>query len=603
MTELIYLTDAYQKTLNSEVTGVVKKGNGWFLTLASTIFYPRGGGQPADLGIITGPQGKARVTNVVMKGKEVIHECQITGVIKVNDRVNCNLDWDHRYYNMRNHTAGHAVHEAVMKIVPGITPLMASHDSNAYIEYHGSVTQDKKDRIEKETNEIIGRNLTITSEFVTLTQLKSKVSVLPEHLPVNKPLRIVTIEGYDPVPDGGTQVHTTAEIGTVTIDNIHNFGDRVRVYYGIRKSEQITKKEESAFTVQQFTGLLLEVQQKAMQAISSSDTEPELLRLQVLGNKSDLAALTRKIKYIPDADVKQAGILANEVKNSIIAKLTEYSNTREKQPDSGINFDPTMPGILPPYGHLHLVTQAIAEITGIFKRIGFTRVRHPEIDWDWYAFESLNMPENHPARDEWETFFIHSPQSADVKNHERGRIVLTPHTSNGQVREMEKGIFPIRMINIAKCYRRQSDISHTPMFHQFEGLYVDRQVSIAHLKGVIDYFVKQFYGPDRQIRLRPFHFQFTEPSFEIDVTCGLCHGSGILNKNSACRLCKSGWLELGGAGMVHPAVLRNGAVDTGKYNGFAFGWGVERTFMMKAGTSIDDIRLLYSNDIRFLEQF
>ena len=152
------------------------------------------------------------------------------------------------------------------------------------------------------------------------------------------------------------------------------------------------------------------------------------------------------------------------------------------------------------------------------------------------------------------------------------------------------------MINIAKCYRRQIDVSHTPMFHQFEGLYIDRDVSIAHLKGVLDYFVKQFFGPERKARIRPFHFQFTEPSFEVDISCGVCNGAG-------CKLCKQGWLELGGAGMVHPAVLKNGRIDTTKYNGFAFGWGVERCFMMKAGTRLDDIRLLYSNDVRFLEQF
>ena len=205
------------------------------------------------------------------------------------------------------------------------------------------------------------------------------------------------------------------------------------------------------------------------------------------------------------------------------------------------------------------------------------------------------MPPNHPARDEWETFFIDYPGKPG-KDPKKQKVVLTPHTSNGQVREMEKGTLPIRMINIAKCYRRQSDVSHVPMFHQFEGLYVDHNVSIAHLKGVLDYFVKQFFGPERKARIRPFHFQFTEPSFEVDISCGVCLGKG-------CRLCKEGWLELGGAGMVHPVVLKNGGVDTSTYSGFAFGWGIERTYMMKAGTQLDDIRLLYSNDVRFLEQF
>ena len=251
-----------------------------------------------------------------------------------------------------------------------------------------------------------------------------------------------------------------------------------------------------------------------------------------------------------------------------------------------------MPGIRPPEGHLHIVTQAIEEITRIFERISFIRVRHPEVDWDWYAFGALNMPANHPARDEWETFFL---ETRDKKQATR-KMVLTPHTSNGQVREMEKKKLPIRMINIAKCYRRQIDVSHTPMFHQFEGLYIDRNVSIGHLKGVLDYFVKQFFGPERKARIRPFHFQFTEPSFEVDFTCTSCNGRG-------CRFCKSGWVEVGGAGMVHPNVLRAGGIDPKIYSGFAFGWGVERVLRLKPGLNIDDIRLLYSTNQEFLNQF
>ncbi|MBI4449876.1 hypothetical protein HY634_02350, partial [Candidatus Uhrbacteria bacterium] len=202
-------------------------------------------------------------------------------------------------------------------------------------------------------------------------------------------------------------------------------------------------------------------------------------------------------------------------------------------------------------------------------------------------------------------------------------LVLTPHTSNGQVREMEKGVLPIRMVNIGKCYRRQIDATHTPMFHQFEGLLVDRDVSVTHLKGTLDYFVQSYFGPDRRTRLRPFHFRFTEPSFEIDISCSACGGSeagspdaragagrkpeaptlgpGQAGSMTKCRVCKSGWLELGGAGMVHPNVLKAGGIDPDEYSGFAFGWGVERVLMMRAG--INDIRLLYGNDLRWLEQW
>lgn len=341
-----------------------------------------------------------------------------------------------------------------------------------------------------------------------------------------------------------------------------------------------------------FIGLLLECQQDALDAIADGEKSVDQLRIELLGNKSELSKLTKQIRLVPTVDRAQAGTVVNQVKQTILQALATRGTSQT--PKTTLSFDPTMPGIQPAEGHLHIVTQAIEEITRIFESISFIRVRHPEVDWDWYPFESLNMPHSHPASDEWETFYIDYPgkPSGDPRKQ---KIVLTPHTSNGQVREMEKGKLPIRMINIAKCYRRQIDVSHTPMFHQFEGLYIDHNVSIGHLKGVLDYFAKQFFGPQRKTRIRPFHFQFTEPSFEVDVSCGVCNGRG-------CRLCKEGWLELGGSGMVHPVVLKNGNVNT-TYNGFAFGWGVERCYMMKSGTQLDDIRLLYNNDIRFLEQF
>lgn len=253
--------------------------------------------------------------------------------------------------------------------------------------------------------------------------------------------------------------------------------------------------------------------------------------------------------------------------------------------NENVPFDVTIPGIMPPIGHLHLVTQAIKEITDIFTKAGFVRRRYPEIDTDWYAAEGLNIPKDHPARDDQETFYI------------QDNIVLTPHTSNGQLREMETMKKPpIKMINIGKCYRRQADVSHTPMFHQFEGLVVDRGINVTHLIGVCNYFFQNYFGKDRRARLRPHHFQFTEPSFEIDISCGLCLGKG-------CRLCKAGWLELGGAGMVHPTVLKNGGLDPNKYSGFAFGWGVERVLMMKSGSNLGDLRNIYSTDLRLLSQF
>ena len=350
--------------------------------------------------------------------------------------------------------------------------------------------------------------------------------------------------------------------------------------------------QKDTIKTNKFTSVLLDVKNEALAQIvdASSIKELEELKIAYLGRNGKLTNLIKNIQNLPDNEKRQAGTLINESKNTVLDALSTQKNTyRETARDW---FDASIPGEKPSVGHLHLVTQAIREITETFEKIGFVKVRYPEVEWDWYAFEALNIPENHPARDDWETFFIDTP--THPKN---GSMVLTPHTSNGQVREMLRVKKPpIRMLNIAKNYRRQSDVSHYPMFHQFEGLVVDEGISITHLKGTLDYFARNFFGEDRVTRLRPHHFQFTEPSFEVDISCGVCKGKG-------CNLCKEGWLELGGAGMVHPTVLRNGKIDPNKYTGFAFGWGVERTYMMKAGLDIGDIRLLYSTDLKFLKQF
>ncbi|MFH1429893.1 MAG: phenylalanine--tRNA ligase subunit alpha, partial [Candidatus Uhrbacteria bacterium] len=322
-----------------------------------------------------------------------------------------------------------------------------------------------------------------------------------------------------------------------------------------------------------------------------------------------LTAVLRQLGSCTPEERKRIGQEANAVKEAIEERIGKRQQELDEVRFANLGeeewMDVTAPGIRTPVGSVHPISRAIEEIAVIFERIGFIRVRHPEVESDYYAFEGLNMPPDHPARDEWETFFIKDAtgnnQRQETKNKKQGtRTVLTPHTSNGQVREMEKGILPIRMVNIGKCYRRQMDVTHTPMFNQFEGFLVDRDVSVTHLKGTLDYFVQSYFGPDRRTRLRPFHFMFTEPSFEIDISCAVCGGMGKHENGDRCRLCKGGWLELGGAGMVHPNVLRAGNVDPKEYGGFAFGWGVERVLMMKYG--IDDIRLLYGNDLRFLAQ-
>lgn len=337
-------------------------------------------------------------------------------------------------------------------------------------------------------------------------------------------------------------------------------------------------------TISEFKSALEALKQDLEKTSELTETN----RTQVLGKKGKLNQIAKMLPELSIEDRKTAGQLLNQAKREIELSFNQTGSNSTKD----AFFDPTVPGEQPIIGHLHPVTQAIHEIQSIFESIGFTRVRYPEVDWDHYAFTSLNMPANHPARDEWETFFIDAPEHEHM-----GRMVLTPHTSNGQVREMERvGEPPIRMLNIAKCYRRQQDVTHAAMFHQFEGLVIDKGITIQNLKGTLDYFARKFYGPEAKSRIRPFMFKFTEPSFEVDFSCTHCDGTG-------CRFCKSGWHEVGGAGMVHPNVLKAGGIDPDIFTGFAFGWGVERVFTLKPGLELDDIRPLYGNDLSLMSKF
>jgi phenylalanyl-tRNA synthetase alpha chain len=347
---------------------------------------------------------------------------------------------------------------------------------------------------------------------------------------------------------------------------------------------------------------LEEMMAAALLEMASAD-EPKLRELEIkfLGRKGEMNRVLSAMATLDAAGRASLGAAANaakgEIEGAIAKRRAELSSEMSAALAEKEWIDTTEPGHATPSGHVHPTNAAIEEMAGLFERIGFRRARYQEAEFDRYAFEYLNMPKDHPARDDWETFFLDAPE-----NPKSGKMLLTPHTSNAQGREMERRRPPIRMISFGKTYRRQSDVTHLTMFHQFEGLVIDSGINLTHLRGSLDHFAKNYFGADRKTRLRPHHFKFTEPSFEVDISCGLCGGTGKVEGNS-CRVCKTGWLELGGAGMVHPNVLKMGGIDPKKYSGFAFGWGVERTMMMRSGMSIPDIRLVYDNDLRFLAQF
>ncbi len=321
--------------------------------------------------------------------------------------------------------------------------------------------------------------------------------------------------------------------------------------------------------------------------------ELEAWRVRYLGKKSAIIQNLRLLSTLPIEERKSIGERANEVKSSFETALTEKKKILKKKSNSNSidNIDITMPGKRVTLGRLHPTTQTLTEISEIFKGMGFQIVEGPEVEWDYYNFEALNMPAGHPARDMFATLWM------DTKpDPEFGSMLLRTHTSPVQIRAMERMKPPIRIIAPGRVYRYEAtDVTHEWMFHQIEGLAVDRDITMADLKGTLFEFARQLFGKDRKFRFRCDYFPFVEPGAELAIDCIVCRGSG-------CRVCgNSGWLEILGCGMVHPEVLRRVDIDPDIYSGFAFGMGVERIPILRYG--VEDIRLFYSNDLRFLEQF
>jgi phenylalanyl-tRNA synthetase alpha chain len=328
------------------------------------------------------------------------------------------------------------------------------------------------------------------------------------------------------------------------------------------------------------------IYEEALNALASaSDAESvKSLAVHYLGRKGIVTGFLRNISNQPAEKRAAIGKNANKIKSALDKAFKQAERDFEtSRAGSGAAIDVSLPGRPVVNGSLHPITQITREICEIFTRLGFDIVEGPEVESDWYNFEALNIPPNHPARDMQDTFYVSE------------NIVLRTHTSPVQIRTMEKQKPPVRIIAPGKVYRCDSDLTHTPMFHQVEGLLVDRHISFGDLKGVLTTFVHQMFDPNTRLRFRPSFFPFTEPSAEVDIQCVICRGSG-------CRVCsQSGWLEILGSGMVHPALYENVGYDASEFTGFAFGMGVERIAMLKYG--IDDIRKFFENDIRFLRQF
>ena len=333
---------------------------------------------------------------------------------------------------------------------------------------------------------------------------------------------------------------------------------------------------------------LQKIKEDALAAIGSDSADLEQIRIQYLGKKGELTAVLRGMGALTAEERPVIGQLANDVRAEIESAIKEKAeaqkNAELERRLVSEKIDVTLPAAAPRCGKLHPLTQVQRTIEDIFIGMGFSIAEGPEVEYDYYNFQALNIPENHPARDTQDTFYI-------TEN-----ILLRSQTSPVQVRTMEHQKPPIRIISPGRVYRSDAvDATHSPLFHQVEGLVVDTGITMGDLKGMLETFAKTLFGNDTRLRFRPHHFPFTEPSAEVDVSCFVCGGKG-------CRVCKNeGWIEILGAGMVHPYVLSNCGIDPEEYSGFAFGMGVERIAMKYYG--IDDMRHLYENDTRFLGQF
>lgn len=335
---------------------------------------------------------------------------------------------------------------------------------------------------------------------------------------------------------------------------------------------------------------LQELAEAARKRIEESDGPDKLNEVKVayLGKKGELTAILKSMKDVAPEDRPKVGQMVNETR----AKIEEHLEATRKKLEEALReekmksevIDVTLPAKKAKIGHRHPNSIALEEVERIFTGMGYEVVEGPEVEYDYYNFEALNIPANHPAKDEQDTFYIND------------KIVLRTQTSPVQVRVMEKGRLPIRMIAPGRVFRADEvDATHSPSFHQIEGMVIDKNITFADLKGTLQEFAARLFGPETKVKFRPHHFPFTEPSAEMDVTCFKCGGKG-------CRFCKGeGWIEILGCGMVHPKVLRMSGIDPEEYSGFAFGVGLERIALLKY--EIDDMRLLYENDDRFLRQF
>lgn len=587
------MTNAYEQKSKATVTSIVTKDSQTEITLDQTLFYPQGGGQPSDQGLIKGSNGQLQVNSVNYSDGNPIHQGKLTGSIKVGDAVGISIDWDRRYQNMRDHSAGHIVHEAVQELAPEFKALGAVHGigKKHLVKYQGIIDDTLKDKIEEKTNSIIDSDESIETRFVTYDELVKLGINIPDNLPKNKPLRIIQIGTRPPMPDGGTQVAKTSEVGHLTITEIEYEEGNSLVHYKIESGKKQTKptnlsqlgaKEQKdnseTLSLSDFQSKLNQIENEFKTDLNNHSTEE--LKTKYTSKNGLFTNITKSITSLSKTDRGEAGKLINQLKNKIESSIINHQSLIIDYTSSDW-FDLTIPGDVINTGHLHPTTLVIREMNSIFAGMGFSIYDGPEIETDEYNYDRLNLPADHPARDLQDSLYIEEPN-----------ILLRTQTSSIEAHILETFKPPYRFAFPGKVYRYENmSASNNVMFYQYQGLAVGSDITLANLKWTLSTFVHAFFGKERETRFRCKYYPEVEPGVGVDISCQFCNKMG-------CTVCKGrGWIEMLGAGMVHPNMLRRVGLDPKIYSGYAWGMGLDRIVMQRYG--IPDIRALYNGDISY----
>lgn len=587
MTEALYLSDS---TINLASAKVVEIGKD-YLILDQTIFYPQGGGQPSDKGVIRSKSSELHIKSVEYNGGDIKHIGTFKGIFNVGDSVELELDQELRLKHTQWHTAGHLVDLVAREQYPDLIPIRGMHGigKKLFIEYEGQHTLDTVVLTSK-VKELINSNPIIKTQFVTLDELKRMANWLPAKLPSSKKLRILSIGDSYHIPDGGTQLKTGDAIWPISIVNIEHTDNSTLIHYLI--TQPVLKKSNASNmptrTISSSANLDQQIKETSENLVSeltsiNSESELDIIYIKYMGKKGIVNNLMKDLQGYSLEDKKKHGPLLNELKKSIESTI-ESKRAGLAANSNKSDIDLTIPGAILPTGHLHPTTTIIREMNEFFRYLGFSIGEGPELEDVEYNFRRLNLPEGHPATDLQDSLFVEEPQ-----------YLMRTHTSSVETRMLSEyhDRLPLRVVVPGKCYRNETNsATNTSFFYQYQGFVVDKGITIQHLKDTLTKFHKFLFGDDVVLRFRYKYYPEVSPGMGVDMQCRFCKGAG-------CSVCKyRGFIEVLGSGMIHYNTMKACGIDPEVYTGYAFGMGLDRLVMSKYG--IKDIRKLYGGELVYI---